>query len=325
MADLIITNGDNAAGILRQAGRDETILPWRDVLHEGPITETRLDACSRARVDYLAQRFRIAADDVEAEFAARDAIMRAHAGFETIALWFEHDLYDQLQLVQVLAFFAGEARTDGLSLVQADAFLGSQTPDTVLRFLERERPVDHADLDLAASVWTDLTAITPEPIVARLGELDDRLPFLKPALARFLEELPAPVSGLTRTEETILKDIAAGTVAPAALFQALLAKEEAAFMGDWSFFRILDDLASCDVPLIAGLAPPDGSAEDGERFADAELELTMAGDDVVAGNDDHVALSGLDRWWAGTRLEGRVVWRYDRAGKALVPPRVPGA
>ena len=53
-------------------------------------------------------------------------------------------------------------------------------------------------------------------------------------------------------------------------------------MGDWSFFHLLDDLASCDVPLIAGLAPGTTGEIDGERF-EAELELTMAAEDVLAG------------------------------------------
>jgi hypothetical protein len=36
-------------------------------------------------------------------------------------------------------------------------------------------------------------------------------------------------------------------------------------------------------------------------------------------------LSGIDRWWAGTRLVGRDVWRYDRKTQRLVPPGEPGA
>jgi hypothetical protein len=51
----------------------------------------------------------------------------------------------------------------------------------------------------------------------------------------------------------------------------------------------------------------------------------MAGEDVLAGGDDHVMLNGIDRWWAGTRLLGRDVWRYDREAKALVSPGSPGA
>ena len=325
MTELIITNGDSAAELLRLAGRQATMLPWRDVLHEGPIAHMELAAATAERVAYLAARFRVDPAQVAAEFAARDALIRAHGDFETVELWFEHDLYDQLQLVQILAFFAGEAPRDGLVLVQADDFLGSQTADTILAFADRARPVTMADLDFAAGVWADLIQPTPKPIAARLNRPEGPLPYLRPALLRFLEELPAPGSGLGRTEQTLLAAIAHGTTRPANLFRQAIAEEEAAFMGDWSFFRLIDDLATAAVPLIAGLAAPADTAFDDDRFRDAELELTVAGEEVLAGEMDHVDLSGLDRWWAGTRLTGRSVWRFDRDAARLVPPEDSGA
>ena len=169
-------------------------------------------------------------------------------------------------------------------------------------------------------MWADLAAPTPEAVAARVGTLEDRLPFLRPALLRFLQELPAPDRGLGRTEAAILAGIASGTTSPVHLFHQVIVQEEAAFMGDSSFYGLLDDLASADVPLVAGLAPPAAADDDRERFEDAELELTMAGDDVLAGDADHVAMSGVDRWWAGTRLLGRDVWHYDRDQRLLHPP-----
>ncbi len=325
MSDLIITNGDSAAELLRLAGREAILLPWRDVLHEGPITDTKLAAVTAGRAAYLSSRFRVSPADVAAEFAERDALLRAHGEFQTVELWFEHDLYDQLQLVQILSFFAGEAPREGLVLVQADDFLGSQTADTILRFADKARAVTVADLAFAAGVWADLAHPTPEPIAARLIRPEGPLPFLRPALLRFLEELPAPGSGLGRTEQTLLAAIAHGASRPANLFHQVIAAEEAAFMGDWSVFRLLDDLASCAVPLIAGLPIPSPGAFGDERFRDAELELTIAGEEVLAGEVDHVDLSGLDRWWAGTRLLGHTVWRFDRDAARLVPPADSGA
>ena len=325
MGDLIITNGDSAAELLRLAGRKATLLPWRDVLHEGPITHMELSTVTAGRVAYLAERFRVDPADVAAEFAARDALLRAHHDFETVELWFEHDLYDQLQLVQILAYFAGEARRKGLVLVQADDFLGSQTADTILAFADKARPVTAADLDYAAGVWADLAQPTPEHIGARMNRPEGPLPFLRAALLRFLEELPAPGSGLGRTEQTLLSAIAQGVTRPASLFHQAIAAEEAAFMGDWSFFRLIDDLATCAVPLIAGLPAAPATAFDDRRFHEAELELTIAGEVVLAGEEDHVALSGLDRWWAGTHLSGHAVWRFDRDAARLVPPDDSGA
>ncbi len=323
MTDLILTNGDTAADLLAAAGKTGTIEPWRDVLHEGPVVAD-LAASSNLRIDYLARRFRLNVAEVAASFAERDALVRNHAAFDRIELWFEHDLFDQLQLLQILAFFAETGRTEGLTLVQADQFLGMQTAATILRFAAKARAIDWHDLGLARDVWADVTAPEPKRVAVRLGALDGRLPFLKPALRRFLEELPAPKLGLGRTEAAALLGIADGIDNPRELFRGVLAAEEAAFMGDLSFFRLLDDLAFCEVPLIAGLDPP-GDREDADLYGNAVLELTMAGEDVANGEEDHVQLSGLDRWWGGTHLAGHAVWRWDAAGMTLVPPAAPGA
>ena len=320
MADLIITNGDTAADLLRAAGSRATILPWQDVLHEGPVVAGPLAEQSAVRVSYLAHRFRIAEADVAASFAERDAVFARQADFARIELWFEHDLYDQLQLLQTLSLLAEAGRQDGVMLVQADDFLGAQRPDTIIRFAENARAVTADDLAVATAVWAGLASPTPEATAAHVGALSERLPFLRSALLRFLAELPAPGSGLGRTEAAILAGIASGTASPTGLFHQVILEEEAAFMGDASFYCLLDDLASCDVPLIAGLAPPAAAEDARERLEDAELELTMAGDDVLAGEADHVAMSGIDRWWGGTHLRGRDVWRYDRAAQALIPP-----
>ena len=325
MAGLIITNGDSAADLLRAAGRRETIVPWRDVLHEGPISATDLNASSWMRVTYLADRFGLPEAEIAAEFAARDGLMRRHGDFSTIELWFEHDLYDQLQLLQILAFFAGESRSDGVSLVQANDFLGRQTAGTILRFAPGSRPINAGDLDLARTVWTELAASTPQPIAERVAH-GARRPCHSccrhcGASCRSCRR----ATGLGRTEQTILDGIGEGIGDAKGLFARTIASEQAAFMGDWSFFRLLDDLAGAEAPLIAGLTPRGDSDVDAHRYGEAELALTMAGEDVREGGEDRVQLSGLDRWWAGTSLLGRTVWRYDRDAQRLVSPYEIGA
>ena len=324
MATLIITNGDSAAELLRAAGRDDVILPWRDVLHEGPIVAGPPEKSSAQRAAFLARRFDLDAGEVVAAFAERDAVLRRHTDFETIELWFEHDLYDQLQLVQILSFFADQGRHEGVRLVQADDFLGQQRPETILRFAEHARAIGEPDLDLADRVWADLAMPTPDYVAHRLNAPTDRLPFLEPALHRFLEELPGR-NGLSRTEATALAAIAAGTTAPGRLFGAVLAKEDAAFMGDLSFFALLADLVLAETPLIEDSVGANQTDDRIEWWQSARLVLTETGRAVLAGDEDHVALNGIDRWWAGTRLDGRDVWRYDRTKMSLVPPRASAA
>lgn len=317
MADLILTNGDIAADLLAEAGKRGTIVPWRDMLHEGPVTAD-LEGCTLRRIPWLARRYRIDEAELTATFLDRDATLKAHAAHDRIELWFEHDLYDQLQLLQILAALSGAGRTEGVILVQAGSFLGLESAGTILRFAERARAIETADLDLARRAFDAVAAPTPEAALALFLDDTRRLPYLLPSLRRFFEELPAPGSGLGRTERAAILGIAEGTRDASDLFRQVLAGEEAAFMGDLSFFGILDDLAFCEVPLIHGLDRPGDETTD--RFADAELQLTMAGEDVVAGEDDHVALSGIDRWWGGTHLAGRDPWRFDPARRRLLPP-----
>src|SRR5437899_4531586 len=101
MADrLIITNGDSAVARMREAGLEADFLPWRDMLHAGPVPRARsLEELSSIRARYLAEEFEPDRADVDRGFAERDAAIRNHAKYDRVELWFEHDLYDQLQLI----------------------------------------------------------------------------------------------------------------------------------------------------------------------------------------------------------------------------------
>ena len=131
---LIITNGDVAGELLRRTLGGTEVLPWRDVLHEGPVPLTAtLSELTEIRAQYLAKIGAGDLDQLRAELQARDRGLARSAQFDRVALWFEHDLYDQLQLLQVLDWFNGHRREkEPLTLVQATEFLGNQTPQALL-------------------------------------------------------------------------------------------------------------------------------------------------------------------------------------------------
>src|SRR6185436_9837159 len=97
---LHVTNGDHAVAVLRAAGMQGEILPWRDVLHEGPVDAALpLEAHSKLRARFIAEAGWAPRAEVEASFAERDAALRGSSRAPEVVLWFEHDLYDQLQLI----------------------------------------------------------------------------------------------------------------------------------------------------------------------------------------------------------------------------------
>src|SRR5690349_18699938 len=97
---LHITNGDAAAERIRQGGIPGDILPWRDILHDGPTPSgLSIEELSRIRGEYLASAGFGSIDEIMEQLEKRNALLaRAHE-YSQIILWFEADLYDQLQLV----------------------------------------------------------------------------------------------------------------------------------------------------------------------------------------------------------------------------------
>ena len=163
--------------------------------------------------------------EARADFAARDAVIRAHGLFDTVEIWLEHDLYDQLQLTQILDFFAAEGRSDGLRLVQADDFLATQRPETVLRFADAAVDLTQPLLDAGSAIWRSLAEPSPESTIGMIDGIAPEFSFLTSALWRFVEELPSKRNGLSRTEQAILAAVAAGGLTPKEVFRKLFADE----------------------------------------------------------------------------------------------------
>src|SRR5215467_5131008 len=98
---LHITNGDSATIGLRRSGIPGVFLAWRDVLHEGPVPAgLSLSQLSETRARFLAERGWATYEDALEEFRSRDLILERFREEREVVLWFEHDLYDQLQLLR---------------------------------------------------------------------------------------------------------------------------------------------------------------------------------------------------------------------------------
>src|SRR6476469_7115766 len=101
---LHVTNGDSAAAELARTSLGGSVLAWRDVLNEGPVPRGSRAAFVAARAAFLASAGQGPAEALAASFRARDdELVGALRAGRAVALWFEHDLYDQLQLLDVLA------------------------------------------------------------------------------------------------------------------------------------------------------------------------------------------------------------------------------
>lgn len=317
---LNITNGDSAAGRLRAAGVVGDILVWRDVLHEGPVPGRLGFAQLREiRARFIAERGWAPEADTLAELEERDAALDASGSRDEVLLWFEHDLYDQLQLIQILHRLATQGPDPGrLTLACEPEYLGMMSADRVRALHARRLNVERAQVHLASAAWSAFTSPEAARITSVLEGDTTALPFLGPALRRHLEEFPSTRTGLSRSEQQALEVIAAGAATTGDAFpQAHHQREEPVFLGDTVFAWYLERMSRVREPLLVFddgtpvMAPRQG--DDERAFWDRGVRLTDAGTRVLSGDENAVALNGIDRWLGGVHLEAA-------PGRPSMPP-----
>ena len=117
---LHISNGDSAGDKLKASSKIEgEILCWRDVLHDGPIIALEGNEYFKARAAFIYSVLNeqdsikqvnnpntVTENDIMKSFQTRQALLNNLHKYTQITLWFEHDLYDQLQLAECLYHLA---------------------------------------------------------------------------------------------------------------------------------------------------------------------------------------------------------------------------
>jgi hypothetical protein len=94
---LHVTNGDSAGNTLRQTALGGAVLPWRDVLHEGPVPAGPRRELLQARAAFVSACGWGSKPSILASLERRDRrLVQALRDGQQVVLWFEHDLYDQL-------------------------------------------------------------------------------------------------------------------------------------------------------------------------------------------------------------------------------------
>jgi hypothetical protein len=301
---LHITNGESVS--LPQTGLPGQIIYWTDILHDGPVPRgLPLEELSRIRARFIAEFFGLPLSEVS--FVERDRAIERFHDHEEVVLWFEHDLYDQLQLIQILDWFShqdlGPTR---LSLISVSNYLGPMRPEQLKPLFDSRHPVTVLELKTAQAAWEAFCSPEPTGLAALVDSDTSALPFLRDALLRHLEQFPALRNGLSRSERHILQLTRSGISEFRDLFPAAQKMEENIWMGDSTFQQYLRRLTGVRHPLLDSV--------------NAGFAATSFGRQVYEGKEDHVRANGINRWLGGVHLcEGAPGWRWDEAARTIRP------
>ena len=311
----------DGAGHPGHAGLAETVLPWRDVLHEGPVPDVPDAELRRIRARFLAGEN--AADiGTLAEFERRDRTLAEHRDGRLRAV------------VRGRPLRPAADRPDPRDARRAGRARGARHADLHrrargLRALRRARRAEPGAArpparDRRHGAHARGAAITPpapgrrcaRPSPSGLRAIaatpSAELRFLAEAFDRLGREYPSTRDGLSLTERRILAAVAEGAPDAGAAF--VRAAREGGAPVPRRHVGVRPHDADGDLPGAAPRLRAGGAGHPPH----AGLQLTATGRRVLDGDADHVALNGVDRWIGGVHLQGRdVPWRWDEGTESV--------
>lgn len=302
---LNIVNGDIAIKIIKNADIQGDFLPWSDFLHEGSVPYcSSLEELSEIRINFIEENYSNSLVNIREKLEKRDEKLKNYHKYQKIILWFEHDLYDQLQLLQILSWFGSNSiENSKLTLVSTDNYLGESSKNQIRKLLGDEETITKEHLELAKKAWSAFRERTPKSWFKLLEEDTHLLPFLKNAIIRMIEEYPNTRNGLSRSEYQALFSISKGIENPKDIFTNCQNYEKQKFMGEIIFWKILDDFIENE--LIK-------SKKNGQI-----LQITTLGKKILNGEINYLHTKNIERCIGGVKLTNDSVWCWDIDKKSI--------
>lgn len=297
---------------------------WADPLYEGPVPGNISDeALIDVRAEYLGGSDPDREPDPVNDLREWRAVIARHDAYDELVLWYEHDLFDQLNLAQLLTWIRPRLpESKPVTLICIGEFpgrpdfkgLGELEAHELAPLLDSRQPVTAAQYDVSERAWRAFGASTPEALDMLRHSDTSAMPFMSDALTRLLQEYPWTRDGLSRTERRLLELAQGDGISLLKAFPRMHQGERMYHVSDLTLAGMADDLARTTPPLVT----IDRSNQRAGRALDVHVALTDAGRSTLAGHMDRVALCGVDRWLGGVHLQpGQPVWRWDDERQAM--------
>ena len=254
---------------------------WADALHEGPVTDVNDEQLVRVRAEFIADGLDVSADQVEADLKQWRATVDQDHRYDELVLWFEHDLFDQLNLIQLLTRIGRDRPIrKPVSLISIDRYpgrpnfkgLGELSPADIASLFNTRRRVTPQQFALAAVAWDAFRSGSRARIESLLQGDTSALPFLAAALRRYLDEAASEPGGLTRSERRLIEQLTHGPVDIHAAFSGMHKGETAYYITDSSFWAMVKGLADRS-PALIDVAVTQPSGPEGPSLPSGTLSL----------------------------------------------------
>jgi hypothetical protein len=213
-SQLHITNGDSFTQKLETLQLKGDIITWREMLCEGK-TETNVGSESfwKTRFDFLHKNYKVSKSWFVEKTLKEYRSLCNHKQQDQIILWFEYDLFCQINMLAVLSWLKTYRRDAEISLVcsgnedETDKLYGLNelSNEQLLDLYKNRKVLSRSDIEYADYVWQLYCSDNP----IRLENLADfnhyQFEYLGDAVKAHLKRFPSIKNGLNAIENRVLQ------------------------------------------------------------------------------------------------------------------------
>ncbi len=249
---LHITNGDSLTTILKKLEIDGEIVTWREMLCEGKTTtDVGSESFWKTRYDYFSRKYKVTKTRFIDLTLKEYRNLCNHKKQDEIVLWFEYDLFCQINMIAVLSWLNEHRKGAQIYLVcsgkedSSGKLYGlSELPEERLLHLYKNKiALTLDDVEYADYIWQLYCSDNPIRLETFIKFNASQFEYLPEALEAHLKRFPTIKNGLNYLENRILeKSTELNLPSKEALVGAMLKDQGYYGFGDIQFVRMITDL-----------------------------------------------------------------------------------
>ncbi|EIJ40511.1 hypothetical protein JoomaDRAFT_3573 [Galbibacter orientalis DSM 19592] len=258
---LHITNGDSFTTVLNELNISGDIITWREMLCEGKtINEVGSESFWRQRYEFLNRAYKITKDTFINRTLKEYRNLCNQKSQEEIVLWFEYDLFCQVNMIAVLSwlkknrsdadiFLACSGKEDATDKLYA---LTELSKEKLEKLYENRVLLTKDDIEYGDYIWQLYCENNPIRLQNAIKQNTSELTYLSKAMESHIHRFPSLKNGLNELENKMLeKSLNKQLKSKDDIIQEMLLDQGIYGFGDIQFVKMANNLR----PLFKSFNP----------------------------------------------------------------------
>jgi hypothetical protein len=258
---LHVTNGDSTTSLLKSLNFAGEIITWREMLCEGKTTtDVGSEGFWKSRFNFFATHYKITKRHFIDYTVKEYRNLCNQKSQDEIVLWFEHDLFCQINMLAMVSWIKKHRNGVKISLVCSGKEddtnklygLSELNKDYLMSLYDNRITLTSDDIEYGDYMWELFCSDSPLLLENHSRFNASQFKYLSAALATHLKRFPTIKNGLNQLENSILTEAVSSKHESQDQFIAsLLCSQDNYGFGDTQYLKKLRDLK----PLFKSFSP----------------------------------------------------------------------